>query len=232
MEEINLHFTGDLHAVSMAHNLLSAMLDNHLNKGNILDIDEDSIFWPRVMDMNDRSLRSITIGQGAKVNGPTRKDRFDITAASEVMAILALSKDYEDLRERLGRIVVASNSEGLPVTAEQLEAGGPWPSCSGMPFFRTLFRRWRGIRHSSTVGPSPTSPMATRQWSRTPSPCPLASSSSPGGLRCGHGRREGPADQIGGFRSPPRLCGPQRDGSIHEAPWWRLWPKGFEEAHW
>ena len=124
MEEINLHFTGDLHAVSMAHNLLSAMLDNHLNKGNILDIDEDSIFWPRVMDMNDRSLRSITIGQGAKVNGPTRKDRFDITAASEVMAILALSKDYEDLRERLGRIVVASNSEGLPVTAEQLEAGG------------------------------------------------------------------------------------------------------------
>ncbi|NDB94169.1 MAG: formate--tetrahydrofolate ligase, partial [Euryarchaeota archaeon] len=124
MEEINLHFTGDLHAVSMAHNLLSAMLDNHLNKGNILEIDESSIFWPRVMDMNDRSLRSITIGQGAKVNGPARRDRFDITAASEVMAILALSKDYEDLRERLGRIVVASNSEGLPVTADHLEAGG------------------------------------------------------------------------------------------------------------
>ena len=73
MEDINLHFTGDLHAVSMAHNLLSAMLDNHLNKGNVLNIDTDSVFWPRVMDMNDRSLRSITIGQGAKVNGPIRK---------------------------------------------------------------------------------------------------------------------------------------------------------------
>ena len=124
MEDINLHFTGDLHAVSMAHNLLSAMLDNHLNKGNVLNIDTDSVFWPRVMDMNDRSLRSITIGQGAKVNGPIRKERFDITAASEVMAILALSKDYRDLRERLGRVVVASDMDGAPVTADQLDAGG------------------------------------------------------------------------------------------------------------
>ena len=124
MEDINLHFTGDLHAVSMAHNLLSAMLDNHLNKGNVLNIDTDSVFWPRVMDMNDRSLRSITIGQGAKVNGPIRKERFDITAASEVMAILALSKDYRDLRERLGRVVVASDMDGAPVTADQLNAGG------------------------------------------------------------------------------------------------------------
>lgn len=124
MEDINLHFTGDLHAVSMAHNLLSAMLDNHLNKGNVLNIDTDSVFWPRVMDMNDRSLRSITIGQGAKVNGPIRKERFDITAASEVMAILALSKDYRDLRERLGRVVVASDVDGGPVTADQLNAGG------------------------------------------------------------------------------------------------------------
>ena len=124
MEDINLHFTGDLHAVSMAHNLLSAMLDNHLNKGNDLNIDTDSVFWPRVMDMNDRSLRSITIGQGAKVNGPIRRDRFDITAASEVMAILALSMDYRDLRQRLGRIVVASDMDGAPVTADQLNAGG------------------------------------------------------------------------------------------------------------
>ena len=124
MEDINLHFTGDLHAVSMAHNLLSAMLDNHLNKGNVLNIDTDSVFWPRVMDMNDRSLRSITIGQGAKVNGPIRKERFDITAASEVMAIWALSKDYRDLRERLGRVVVASDMDGAPVTADQLNAGG------------------------------------------------------------------------------------------------------------
>jgi len=124
MEDINLHFTGDLHAVSMAHNLLSAMLDNHLNKGNELSIVTDLVTWPRVMDMNDRSLREITIGQGSKVNGPVRSDRFDITAASEVMAILALSKDYVDLRERLGSIVVAGNSEGGPVTAEDLGAGG------------------------------------------------------------------------------------------------------------
>jgi formate--tetrahydrofolate ligase len=124
MEEINLHFTGDLHAVSMAHNLLSAMLDNHLNKGNALNINPESVFWPRVMDMNDRSLRSITIGQGAKVNGPVRTDRFDITAASEVMAILALSKNYADLRMRLGSIIVAADTEGAPVTADDLEAGG------------------------------------------------------------------------------------------------------------
>ena len=124
MEDINLHFTGDLHAVSMAHNLLSAMLDNHLNKGNTLNIDLESVFWPRVMDMNDRSLRSITIGQGAKVNGPVRTDRFDITAASEVMAILALSKNYADLRMRLGSIIVAADDEGGPVTADDLEAGG------------------------------------------------------------------------------------------------------------
>ena len=124
MEDINLHFTGDLHAVSMAHNLLSAMLDNHLNKGNELSIVTDLVTWPRVMDMNDRSLREITIGQGSKVNGPVRSDRFDITAASEVMAILALSKDYVDLRKRLGSIVVAGNSEGGPVTAEDLGAGG------------------------------------------------------------------------------------------------------------
>ena len=124
MEDINLHFTGDLHAVSMAHNLLSAMLDNHLNKGNAHNINPESVFWPRVMDMNDRSLRSITIGQGAKVNGPVRTDRFDITAASEVMAILALSKNYADLRMRLGSIIVAADTEGAPVTADDLEAGG------------------------------------------------------------------------------------------------------------
>lgn len=124
MEEINLHFTGDLHAVSMAHNLLSAMLDNHLNKGNVLNIDLESVFWPRVIDMNDRSLRFITIGQGSKVNGPVRADRFDITAASEVMAILALSKNYADLRNRLGSIIVAADVEGAPVTADDLEAGG------------------------------------------------------------------------------------------------------------
>ena len=124
MEQINLHFTGDLHAVTSAHNLCSAIIDNHLHRGNELDIDINRIYWPRTIDMNDRSLRQVTIGLGGKFNGVVRTDRFDITAASEVMAILALSKDYADLRERLGRIVIAKSNSGNPVTADELGAAG------------------------------------------------------------------------------------------------------------
>ncbi|MEC8913920.1 MAG: formate--tetrahydrofolate ligase [Candidatus Thermoplasmatota archaeon] len=124
MEQINLHFTGDLHAVTSAHNLCSAIIDNHLHRDNELDIDLNRIYWPRTIDMNDRSLRQVTIGLGGKFNGVVRTDRFDITAASEVMAILALSKDYADLRERLGRIVIAKSNSGKPVTAEELGAAG------------------------------------------------------------------------------------------------------------
>ncbi|MBT3357769.1 MAG: formate--tetrahydrofolate ligase [Euryarchaeota archaeon] len=124
MEAINLHFTGDLHAVTAAHNLCSAILDNHLHRENELDIDTNRIFWPRVIDMNDRSLREVTIGLGGKMNGVVRTDRFDITAASEVMAILSLSRDYADLRARLGRIVIANSNTGKMVTAEQLGAAG------------------------------------------------------------------------------------------------------------
>ena len=124
MEQINLHFTGDLHAVTSAHNLCSAIIDNHLHRDNELDIDLNRIYWPRTIDMNDRSLRQVTIGLGGKFNGVVRTDRFDITAASEVMAILALSKDYADLRERLGRIVIAKSNSGNPVTADELGAAG------------------------------------------------------------------------------------------------------------
>ena len=124
MEEINLHFTGDLHAVTMAHNLCSAMLDNHLHRGNKLNLDLNRILWPRVIDMNDRNLREVTIGLGGKANGIVRTDRFDITAASEVMAILVLSKDYSDLRTRLGRITVGVSKEGALVTAEDLGCAG------------------------------------------------------------------------------------------------------------
>ena len=124
MEQINLHFTGDLHAITSAHNLCSAILDNHLHRGNELEIDTNKIFWPRVIDMNDRTLREITIGLGGSSTGVARSERFDITAASEVMAILALSNSYQDLRERLGKIVVAENKKGLPVTAENLGASG------------------------------------------------------------------------------------------------------------
>ena len=124
MEQINLHFTGDLHAITAAHNLCSAILDNHLHRGNELEIDTNRIFWPRVIDMNDRTLREVSIGLGGPATGVTRSERFDITAASEVMAILSLSKSYEDLRSRLGRIIVAESKSGLPVTAEQLGASG------------------------------------------------------------------------------------------------------------
>ena len=124
MELLNLHLTGDFHAVTAAHNLLSAMLDNHLFHGNELGLDLDNITWRRVMDVNDRSLRHIIVGLGGKMDGVTRQTGFDITAASEVMAILALSTSPEDMRARLGRIVVGYTKDGAPVTAEQLEGAG------------------------------------------------------------------------------------------------------------
>ncbi|GKX31812.1 formate--tetrahydrofolate ligase [Vallitalea longa] len=124
MEDINLHFTGDIHAVSIAHNLLSAMLDNHLQQGNKLGIDSRQIVWKRVVDMNDRALRSIVVGLGGKMQGVPREDGFMITVASEVMAILCLATDLEDLKSRLSRIVVAYTYNGEPVTAGDLKAQG------------------------------------------------------------------------------------------------------------
>tara|TARA_B100001564_G_scaffold85608_1_gene69483 strand:- start:1583 stop:3202 length:1620 start_codon:yes stop_codon:yes gene_type:complete len=124
MEEINLHFTGDLHAVTSAHNLLSALLDNHIKHGNATKLDPTRIFWPRVIDMNDRALRNVTIGLGGPANGHPREDRFDITAASEVMAILVLATDYADLRTRLGNIVIGQSIDGNPVKADDIEAAG------------------------------------------------------------------------------------------------------------
>ncbi len=124
MELLNLHLTGDFHAVTAAHNLLSAMVDNHLHQGNELGLDIDNITWRRVMDVNDRSLRNIIVGLGGKADGVTRQTGFDITAASEVMAILALCTSLEDMRARLGRIVVGYTKVGEPVTAEQLKGAG------------------------------------------------------------------------------------------------------------
>ncbi|WP_265502272.1 formate--tetrahydrofolate ligase [Paracoccus beibuensis] len=124
MEDMNLHFTGDFHAITSAHNLLAAMIDNHIHWGNALDIDTRRITWRRVMDMNDRSLRDIVIGLGGPANGFSRQTGFDITVASEVMAILCLARDPEDLQERLGRIVVAETRDRQPVTARDLKACG------------------------------------------------------------------------------------------------------------
>ncbi len=122
MAEINLHFTGDFHAITTAHNLLAAMLDNHIYWGNALGIDARRVFWPRVLDMNDRALRDMVVSLGGVANGFPRQARFDITTASEVMAILCLARDLEDLEQRLARIVVAETREGRQVTAGDLKA--------------------------------------------------------------------------------------------------------------
>ena len=124
MELLNLHLTGDFHAVTAAHNLLSAMVDNHLHHGNAAGLDLNNITWRRVLDVNDRSLRNIIVGLGGKMDGVTRQTGFDITAASEVMAILALATDPADMRARLGRIVVGYTNDGKPVTAEDLHGAG------------------------------------------------------------------------------------------------------------
>lgn len=124
MEDLNLHFTGDFHAITSANNLLAAMLDNHMNHGNALRIDAKRVVWKRCLDMNDRALRNIVIGMGEKTDGIVREDHFIITVASEIMAILCLADNMSDLKKRLGRIIVAYNMDGEPVTADDLKATG------------------------------------------------------------------------------------------------------------
>ena len=124
MEDLNLHFTGDFHAITSANNLLAAMLDNHIQQGNALNIDTRQIVWKRCMDMNDRVLRNIVVGLGSKMDGYVREDHFVISVASEIMAILCLANDMEDLKERLGKIIVAYSVDGNPVTAADLKAVG------------------------------------------------------------------------------------------------------------
>ena len=124
MEDLNLHFTGDFHAITSANNLLAAMLDNHIQQGNELQIDPRQVVWKRCLDMNDRVLRNIVVGLGNKMDGMVREDHFVITVASEIMAILCLADDLADLRARLGRIIVAYNFAGEPVTADDLHATG------------------------------------------------------------------------------------------------------------
>ncbi len=124
MEDLNLHFTGDFHAITSANNLLAAMLDNHIQQGNALGIDTRQVVWKRCLDMNDRVLRNIVVGLGNKMDVTVREDHFVITVASEIMAVLCLSEDMEDMKERLGRMVVAYNYEGKPVTAADLQAVG------------------------------------------------------------------------------------------------------------
>ena len=124
MEDINLHFTGDIHAITAANNLISAMLDNHIFQGNELGINPENVIWHRTLDMNDRALRCVNVGLGGKKNGVPREDHFDITVASEVMAVLCLSKDAEDFKQRISRMVVAYTYDNKPVTVEDIKATG------------------------------------------------------------------------------------------------------------
>ena len=124
MDEINLHFTGDMHAITTANNAISAFIDNHIYQGNELNIDKDNITWKRCLDLNDRSLRFVEVGKGGKFDGIPRKDGFNITVASEIMAILCLATDYKDLRRRIDNIVIGYNYDGLPVTVKDLGIGG------------------------------------------------------------------------------------------------------------
>ena len=124
MEDLNLHFTGDFHAITAANNLLAALLDNHMHQGNALGIDPRQIVFKRCLDMNDRALRNLVVGLGGKADGIVREDHFVITVASEVMAILCLAEDMQDLKRRLAKIIVAYTFDGTPVTADDLHAAG------------------------------------------------------------------------------------------------------------
>ncbi|HPX40290.1 MAG TPA: formate--tetrahydrofolate ligase, partial [Candidatus Hydrogenedentes bacterium] len=124
MEEFNLHLTGDIHAVEIAHNLLAAMIDNHLHQGNALGINPHAVTWRRVVDVSDRALRNIVVGLGGKPHGVPRESGFDITVASELMALLALTEGLRDLRKRIGNVVIAQDRSGAPLTADDLQAAG------------------------------------------------------------------------------------------------------------
>ena len=152
-EELNLHLTGDFHAVTSAHNLCSAFLDAHLFHGNELNLDKNEITWRRVMDMNDRALRVVTVAGGGEKNGTPRETSFDITSASEIMAILGLANDIHDLRARLGAIVVGYNTDGLPVTAEDLKAAGAMTAILKDALKPTLMQTLEGTPAIVHTGP-------------------------------------------------------------------------------
>ena len=160
MEDINLHFTGDFHAITSAHMLLSAMVDNHVQQGNALNIDPRRIVWKRVVDMNDRELRNIVVGLGGKAHGVPRQDGFDITVASEVMAILCLASSLHDLKERLSKIIVAYDYNGKPVTAGQIKAHGAMAALLKDAGSLILCRHWKMCRRLFTAARLPISPTA------------------------------------------------------------------------
>ena len=157
MEDINLHFTGDMHAITTANNALSALLDNHIHQGNALGIDQRRIIWKRVVDLNDRALRHVTVGLGGPLNGIPREDGFDITVASEIMAILCLATDINDLKERLANIVVAYRYDRTPVYVRDLEIEGALTLILKDAINLTWYRQFMGHQPWYTVVHLPTS---------------------------------------------------------------------------
>ena len=187
-ERMNLHLTGDFHAITAAHNLLSAMIDNHLYHGNELDIDERTITWPRVLDVNDRALRHIVTGLGSKIDGVTRQASFDITPASELMVIMSLATDLADLRKRLGRIVIGRSRSGEWISAEGLGPQGPCaPSCATR-LNSTSCAPARARPSWSTLAPSAASPPAAPRSSQTVSPWRAREAAGTSSLRPASGR--------------------------------------------
>ena len=166
-ESLNLHLTGDMHAVTAAHNQLAAMVDNHLHMGNALDIDQHTISWRRVLDVNDRALRNIVVGLGTAADGVPRQTGFDITAASEVMAVLALASSLQDMRACLGRIVVGYTPSGEPVTAEQLKAAGAMTVIMRDAIKPNLLQTLENTPVLVHAARSATSRTGTPRWSRT-----------------------------------------------------------------
>ena len=169
MEDINLHFTGDMHAITSANNLLCAMLDNHLQQGNTLGIDPRRVLIKRCLDMNDRALRNIVVGLGGKVNGVPREDGFVITVATEVMAILCLADSLADLKQRLGNILVAYTYDNRPVFARDLQAEGAMAALLRDAIQPNLVQTLETRLPSCTAVPSPTlrtaaTPCAPRSW--------------------------------------------------------------------
>ena len=181
MEDINLHFTGDFHAIGAANNLLAAMLDNHIQQGNTLGIDVKRITWKRCVDMNDRQLRNVIDGLGGRMQGVPREDGFDITVASEIMAVLCLSSDIPDLKVRLGRMVVAYTYDGKAVTAHDLKAEGAMAALLKDALKPNLVQTLEAPPLLSTAVPSPISLMAaTALWPlRSPCACLITLSPRP-----------------------------------------------------
>lgn len=157
MEDINLHFTGDFNAIGIANNLMSALIDNHIQQGNLLDIDVRNIPWKRVVDMNDRQLRHIVCGLGGKASGVPREDGFDIVVASEIMAVLCLATDLADMKARLAKMVVAYNRAGQPITAHDLKAEGAMAAVLKDAIKPNLVQTLEHTPAFIHGGPSPTS---------------------------------------------------------------------------